>query len=139
MRSLVLGAVGAAVLVASCTPAPSEKELTLPSGIVVRWTPSAPLMADLVKVQAVVPGETDQRPTIEPGTTDAGVPALMPLQTVREPGRTRYLWSFRIKRPGPWSWAPGGPALWTVASVAGKAQKLKTLGAQALWSGKGKP
>lgn len=139
MRSHVLGAVAAALLVASCTPAPVEKELTLPSGAVLRWTPAAPLMADLVNLQAVVPGEMGQTPTIEPGTPDAAVAALMPLQTVREPGRTRYLWSFRITRPGPWSWAPGGPTLWTVTSVSGSAQKLKTLDAQALWSEKGKP
>jgi hypothetical protein len=136
VREVVLWA---ALLASSCALQPAAKELTLPKGVTVRWTPSSPLMADLVQVQAEVPGEAEQPPAIQAGNREEPFPPLPPIQTLRETGLTRYLWSFRITHPGPYTWALHGPVLWTVASVAGNAQELKKVDAQTLWSGKGTP
>jgi hypothetical protein len=124
----------------SCTQSIQWQSASGSRGETLRWRPARPQIGDLVTFEAVVPVVlTGNAPAdIRIGLAGADGNLLIPSRTEYVSAGKKFLWSFRITRPGEWSWVVTDKTkiLWSVASIAGKATELIKIDAQKLLSGK---
>jgi hypothetical protein len=105
----------------------------------IRWTPSAPQIGDLVRVEVFIPSRI-----ADPSSgflADSAGAAVTPLAEESAPGGISLYWSFRVTRSGTWFWATAEKkqTLWMAPTIAGDAKGIKMVDAQILWSGKKLP
>jgi len=110
-----------------------------PEGVSLRWRPASPKIGDLVSVEVFFPAANSGLGS-DSALRGPDGSALAALDSSFVATGRVLRWAVRLTRPGDWTWgtASGAQKLWTVATVAGEASELKTLDAQALWTGRGK-